>query len=538
MEVLRGKQLGEYKLIRQLGRGGMASVYQAFQPSVERYVALKVLPKHLHTETEFTERFLKEAKLLAALQHPNIVPVHDFGEYEGYYYIVMPYIEGGTLEFYLGEEPEEFEVIRAVISHIGSALDYAHVSNCVHRDVKPGNILVSDSEQYLLTDFGLAKLLVDSSASQSTAAFIGTPEYMSPEQCQGLSLDGRSDIYALGILLYRMTTGALPYEGDSDLSVIQKQIHDPLPSPRTHRADLSPELEEVVLQATAKDPNDRFNTAKAMVEALQAVEHDTTDTPSPPPKTPSRALTQTAPKKSRSNLLLFGITLILTVIVLLVWERQSMLQLLKDRISKEELAELNLYDNFDNIDTNTPNPELWSHYTEGQTEATQSQGLLHLSHAGKVGGLVAVKPRWSRLTSPLTASVRAKILSEPESERGNIGIYFDARSAAVKRWWGSIHLIGSKGTRSAKVGCSAEPYGQAHYHSIEFDTWYELTLRLEPQKGRVRCYVDGELIGEIATEQIESLLNGKAKVMINGWSKDRKSIQAAIDYLRLESGKE
>lgn len=270
MEDITGKQLGLYQVIAPVGEGGMAAVYKAYQPSMDRYVALKILPRHFAADPQFKERFQQEAKVLAKLQHPHILPVFDFGQADDYAFIVMPYVEGGTLVSLMHKQPLPMEQIQKVISQIGDALDYAHTRGLIHRDVKPSNVLIDERENCLLMDFGLAKI-VDSALHLTTSGMVmGTPAYMSPEQGLGGKFDSRSDIYSLGVILYEMATGRTPYSAETPMAVIVKLINDPLPPPRLINPVLPETVERVILKALAKNPDDRFATAGEMVKALQA----------------------------------------------------------------------------------------------------------------------------------------------------------------------------------------------------------------------------------------------------------------------------
>jgi predicted Ser/Thr protein kinase len=275
MEDLTGKQLGSYQVVEPLGEGGMAAVYKAYQPGMERYVALKILPRHFASDPEFVGRFEQEAKVLAKLQHPHILPVFDFGEADGYTYIVMPFLESGDLTDLLQGQPLSLPQIRRLISQLGDALDYAHQRGLIHRDVKPSNVLLDERGNCLLMDFGITKIVEGTAKFTATGGFIGTPAYMSPEQGLGRKLDGRSDIYALGIMLYEMVTGRVPYRAETPMAVVVKHINDPLPPPHQVNPDLPEAIERIILKALAKQPEDRYPTAGDMVRALQTAIPDT-----------------------------------------------------------------------------------------------------------------------------------------------------------------------------------------------------------------------------------------------------------------------
>ena len=249
----------------------MAAVYKAYQPAMERFVAVKVLPRHMSASEEFTARFRREARLVAQLQHPHILPVFDYGESEGHPYIVMPFIVSGTLADILRSHRVSLPEARRIISQIGEALGYAHARGMIHRDIKPSNILIDESGNCLLTDFGLARMAEAEDKLTASGAVMGTPAYMSPEQGTGSATDQRSDIYSLGIILYEMLTGRVPYTAETPIAVVFKHVQDPLPSARKFNPSLSEGLELVLLKSLAKNPEERYQTADAFVKAVQQV---------------------------------------------------------------------------------------------------------------------------------------------------------------------------------------------------------------------------------------------------------------------------
>lgn len=273
MATLTGRTLGKYRVIERLGRGGMADVYKAYHPSLDRYVAIKVLHDFLSEGADFLARFRREARAVAALRHPHIVQVYDFDAEGELYYMVMEFVDGGTLKAKLqemaalGERLPLSEVAR-IVRQVAEALDHAHAQGMLHRDVKPSNVVLDTSGRAFLTDFGVARIF---SGTQFTAsgALIGTPAYMSPEQGRGLPLTAATDIYSLGVVLYELVTGQAPFDADTPFAIIFMHVNDPLPLPSSLRSDIPEALERVILKALAKDPEDRYQSAPQMLLALQ-----------------------------------------------------------------------------------------------------------------------------------------------------------------------------------------------------------------------------------------------------------------------------
>ncbi len=280
MNDYSGRTLGKYQLIERLGRGGMADVYKAYQPGLDRFVAVKTMHGHLAEEAEFIERFKREAQSVAALRHAHIIQVIDFDIQDGAYYMVMEYIKSDTLKAYIqrkGIVPAD-EALRLTIQ-LASALDYAHENGMIHRDIKPANIMFQDNgfKNVVLTDFGIARIL-DASNLTMSGMTVGTPAYMSPEAGRGAKVDERADIYSLGIVLYEMLSGHVPYDADTPFAVIMKHINDPLPPLNQFNVDLPDSVEKLLLKALAKDPDDRFQTAAefetALRKALENLAHE------------------------------------------------------------------------------------------------------------------------------------------------------------------------------------------------------------------------------------------------------------------------
>jgi serine/threonine protein kinase len=276
--TLIGRVVGPYQVQAQIGRGGMATVYKGFHPELQRPVALKVLDRSLIGTPELVQRFRREAQTIAALRHPNIVQVFDFGSLDDGQYLAMEYVEGSDLQAEMAHRREEnrpfsAEEILRLLSQIADALDYAHRQGVIHRDVKPGNVLLTADGQPILSDFGLAALRRTRATLITTIGqnVLGTPEYTAPEQALDAQEAGpASDLYSLGCIAYELITGHLPFEAESALSIALAHIGEEPTLPSRHVPDLPAAVEAALLQALAKSPEDRFPTARALVEALRA----------------------------------------------------------------------------------------------------------------------------------------------------------------------------------------------------------------------------------------------------------------------------
>ncbi|MGD9099138.1 MAG: protein kinase, partial [Anaerolineae bacterium] len=271
MGDLTGQTLDRYEIVELIGEGGMATVYRARQPRLQRDVALKVMQPVLAADPTFRQRFEREAQTVANLRHPNILTVHDYGESDdGQLYLVVEYVRGGALRDAL-EQGMALERAVEITAQVAEALDYAHGQGVVHRDVKPNNILLTRDGRPLLADFGLVKPIQSDRRLTATGVMLGTPDYMAPEQVQGEEVDGRADIYALGVMLYEMLTGQHPYSGETPMSVALKHLSEPMPRPSKVNPSVSPMLDEIVAKATAKSPHERYQRAGDMARALREV---------------------------------------------------------------------------------------------------------------------------------------------------------------------------------------------------------------------------------------------------------------------------
>jgi len=269
-DELIGKRFGGYEILSEIGRGGMATVYRAAQVAMRsRVVALKILPRQFINDENYIMRFNREVEIVASLEHRSIVPVYDHGDYDGQPYIVMRYMSGGSVDDLLNHGVIPDARILSILEQIAPALDYAHSRHVLHRDLKPSNVLMDDDGGAYLTDFGIARIMNDPSVSATTQGVIGTPSYMSPEQAQGQTLDGRSDIYSLGVMTFEMATGRRPFESDTPYSVAVLHVTAPPPTPRSVNPNVTGEVEAVILAAMRKRRDERFQDGASLVSAFR-----------------------------------------------------------------------------------------------------------------------------------------------------------------------------------------------------------------------------------------------------------------------------
>jgi len=270
MTLRVGDTIGPYRIVALIGQGGMAMVYKAHHAQLDRFVALKLMHQILLDDSNFLIRFQREAQIIARLEHPHIVPVYDFNQHNGQPYLVMKYLEGHTLKQAIADPEREFEVLVDHLTKIADALHYAHQRGVIHRDVKPSNIIIDAGQQPFVTDFGLARLAQTGTSTLSQDMLIGTPSYMSPEQARGdIELDAGTDIYALGVILYELCVGRVPFADKPPTAIVHDHIYTPLPLPSQLNPAVSPNIEQVLLKALAKERADRYTTAPELVSAFK-----------------------------------------------------------------------------------------------------------------------------------------------------------------------------------------------------------------------------------------------------------------------------
>ncbi len=279
-------KIGRYEIQTPLMRGGMGMVYLAYDPYIQRQVAIKVIPLQRDADEHFRRRFRREVQAVAALEHAAIVPIYDYGEADADLYIVMRYMTGGSLAQRLQQASLSLAEAARVVERVGAALDEVHRRSILHRDVKPGNILFDPDQNAYLADFGLVKMMEGASTLTSDGILVGTPAYMSPEQVDGkLNLDGRSDIYSLGVVLFQMLAGQAPYTGTSGMSVAVKHLLEPVPDVLAYNPDLPPDIQHVIARAMAKFREERYPTAAALLDDIRCVLAGDPVEPAYPPPT-------------------------------------------------------------------------------------------------------------------------------------------------------------------------------------------------------------------------------------------------------------
>ncbi len=261
-------KIGRYLLERELGKGAMGTVFLARDPYTTRWVAVKLMAKELSADPAFIQRFVAEAQMVATLEHAFIVPVYDFGNHISQPFIVMRYMVAGSLQKYLTAEPFPLSDVANIMERMCDALATAHERGIIHRDVKPGNILLDNHGDAYLADFGLAKFTAGSQSGLGDMYLVGTPEYMSPEQVMGDPTDLRSDVYSLGVILFELLAGRLPFFDTRPMYLVMKHVNEPVPDILQHNPNLPPAVRDVVNTALAKSPADRYATTNELAEAL------------------------------------------------------------------------------------------------------------------------------------------------------------------------------------------------------------------------------------------------------------------------------
>lgn len=266
-----GERIGAYEVLSRLGSGGMATVYKAYHARLQREVAMKVMHPNYQADADFLNRFEREAQIVARLEHPNIVPIYDFAEQDGQPYLVMKYITGQTLRDVLATGAPTLQEIVKICRAVANALDYAHKQGVLHRDIKPSNVMLDEQGTPYLTDFGLARIVQSGESSMSAGMIVGTPNYLAPEQASAAHpISVQSDVYSLGVMLYEMVVGRVPFSGTSAYATIHMHVNEPVPLPSELNPEIPTQVEMVLLRALEKDPAKRYPTPGALADAFEA----------------------------------------------------------------------------------------------------------------------------------------------------------------------------------------------------------------------------------------------------------------------------
>lgn len=322
---LIGRQLGEFRIEERIGQGAMAAVYRAYQPSVNRQVALKIIRLDRGMHEEFRRRFAREAEMIARLEHIHILPIYAYGIQDELAYLAMRLLRGGSLNDLMRRQPLSLDRVADIFNQVARGLAYAHSQGVIHRDLKPSNIMLDDAGNAYLTDFGLAKFTEDSAELTRSGIIVGTPAYMSPEQLRGEPLDHRSDLYSLGVILYNMVTGRLPFDTSSGdlVSIIYQHLEKPPTPPTQINPAIPPAVEAVILRALQKDRADRFDSAPAMARALnEALGRPTSSSDRLPLPRPPRIIEVSSTSRiiyGRPNFYLFAGAALLLVIAIIAF---------------------------------------------------------------------------------------------------------------------------------------------------------------------------------------------------------------------------
>ncbi|MEA2007796.1 MAG: serine/threonine-protein kinase [Chloroflexota bacterium] len=553
-----GMTLGSYRVISQIGKGGMATVYKAYQASMDRYIALKILPQYHSNDPSFAQRFIQEAHIIAQLEHKNILPVYDFGDEEGVSYMAMRYLDGGNLQEILSQGQLAFTDIVDIMGQICEGLDYAHRQGIVHRDIKPSNIMLDSEGTIYIADFGFAKILKSSSELTVTGTVMGTPLYMAPEQSVGGEVDARTDIYAMGVILFEMVTGQPPFQAETPMAVVLAHIHNPLPIPQTINPNVPDDIQNIILKALSKDPEHRYQTAKELSESLaraakkiDIVAEATTlgfltaevreslaskaILPTDKNFTPvlSKLNIQTKPQSSPLKLIFGGIA-VLALVVIAVFlgvmfsrDQPSQTSELAVEPAVEPMVESApeatpaapiLFDDFNNPDYDgTVNTRIWRTDIDKSCLVTQSGGELIVTNESvdydmDTCDLLIGHPESVKFSD--LESIEAKIFfaSGYKGDYAGQSLMLSTTLLSNDNYW--YALCGSEvaddelvaGFWIARItsngAVTEEYYASSH---IEPDTWYTYKMEIEPETGTLSCLRDGDLVGSTILENLEEL---------------------------------
>ncbi len=558
---LSGREIDRYHLIEKLGEGGMAVVYKAFDTRLECDVAVKFIRMDRITPESspiVLRRFATEARKTARLTHPNIVPVTDYGEYEGNPYLVMKYLPGGTLKQLAGNPMDWHEALSFILP-IAEALDYAHKNGIIHRDVKPGNILITSSGTPMLSDFGIAKVIEAQEETLDhltvTGVGIGTPEYMAPEQAVGRKVDGRADIYALGVVLYELITGRKPYTADTPLAVILKQANDPLPRPGQF-VTIPEGLEHLLFKALAKKPEDRFEDMQVFILQMQKISGIELKIKSFPVVEEN---VEKSNKKYQLQKKWLWIGILFTIIALLaIFNRQIFpdtslnptMQVIDPTIQNtsvpttvvgtpvlfsDDFQDSGFDGTYNHVKWKCPNGYCQPEYIRQENgtllliNSSTRQGTAHtleVEEFWKFSEIDAVEA--DVMISEFSGESTSEIILQLNVQNGNLD------------WYTSCNAGGDD--RGGYFNCRVRTDGNDDYvsklTSIQVGRWYKMRIELDKATMAFSYFLDGEKIGSYQPEEAQRIAASDLRVTMATYSNGKNEFSGYVDNLLIFSAGE
>jgi hypothetical protein len=579
MQNLVGKHLGSYVVLERIALGGMAAVYRGRQPSTERDVAIKVLLVSLAADPSLVARFEREAKLLAGLQHPHLLPVFDFGRVGELLYFVTPLLTHGDLGDHLARWGEALPLpeVRRIMTQLCDALDYAHQAGVVHRDLKPANVLLDERGNCLLSDFGIAKLAGSTGLTQA-GMVVGTPEYMSPEQGTGRAVDARSDLYALGVILFELCTGRVPFKAVSPTALIIKHEQEPVPSARALNPNVPIALDAVLTRALAKKPDARYASAAELGEAIRHALPEAITQPSPSAPVATRVMSTTGPspsaaatvvhealppvatkpatsavpgKSARAMWILAAVGCVSLALAAVWWfwsQRESMPSVATPATATTaadanagapasappstaaQPADADVLDNFDD-------PQFDGHYSLQRWRPTKSfdrsnvmqlRGTLRIATNGQNEGVYTELPARVQGRALRRVSADVRLFGPVVADHATGGFVLTRSDRAD--WWLSCYAYGSKETAQFTPTCTDTSGVYRTGPARAGDAFFALSAAPDYARGVFVLRADDVALGELPLPPVGA--NVVWYLTLSAWSGDGTPVVADIDAVR------